>query len=89
MHGVYEAKALSHTAALNEFFDLRRDVDESASIRHFEPKMLSERFQCRSKEYLFLRKAATADRVVAARSPQGEERLLWFSWVPDFLILIK
>ena len=44
MHGVYEAKALSHTAALNEFFDLRRDVDESASIRHFEPKMFSERF---------------------------------------------
>ena len=89
MHGIDQTKALGHAAAVNEFLDLRRDVDESASSRHFEPKMFSERFQCRSKEYLFLRKAATADRVVAARSPQGEKRLLWFSWVPDFLILIK
>jgi hypothetical protein len=29
---------------VNEFLDLRCDVDEPASIRHFEPKMFSERF---------------------------------------------
>jgi hypothetical protein len=30
---------------VNEFLDLRRDVDEPAPIRHFEPKMFSERSQ--------------------------------------------
>jgi hypothetical protein len=30
---------------VNEFLDFRCDVDEPASIRHFEPKMFSERFQ--------------------------------------------
>jgi hypothetical protein len=29
---------------VNEFLNLRCDVDEPASIRHFEPKMLGERF---------------------------------------------
>jgi hypothetical protein len=30
---------------VNEFLDLRRDVDEAAPIRYLEPKMFSERFQ--------------------------------------------
>jgi hypothetical protein len=30
---------------VNEFLDLRRDVDEPAPIRYLEPKMFSERFQ--------------------------------------------
>jgi hypothetical protein len=29
---------------MNEFLDLRCDVDESPSIRNLEPKMFSERF---------------------------------------------
>ena len=31
-------------ASVNEFLNLRGDVDEPASIRYFEPKMFSERF---------------------------------------------
>jgi hypothetical protein len=42
VHGVDKAKALGHAAALNEFLDLRCDVDEPASIRYFEPKMFGE-----------------------------------------------
>ena len=48
MHGVDEAKAFGHAALTNESFNLRRDVDESASIRDFEPKMFSERFHSSS-----------------------------------------
>ena len=47
VHGVNQAKAFGHAAPLNEFLDLRCDVDEPAPIRHFEPKMFSERFQFR------------------------------------------
>jgi hypothetical protein len=45
MHGVDKTKAFSHAAPMNKFLDLRRDIDEPASIRNFEPKMFSERFQ--------------------------------------------
>ena len=44
VHGVNKTKAVGHAASLNEVLDLWCDVDESASIRHFEPKMFSERF---------------------------------------------
>jgi len=40
-------KAFHRAAAMNEFLDLRCDVDEPASIRHFGPEMLSERFHIR------------------------------------------
>ena len=45
MHGVDQTKTFGDAAAVNEFIDLRCDVDEPASSRHFEPKMFSERFQ--------------------------------------------
>ena len=44
VHCVDQTKAFSHTALVNEFLDLGCDVDEPASVRHFEPKMFSERF---------------------------------------------
>jgi hypothetical protein len=44
VHGVDKAKALLYAAPVNEFLDLRCDVDEPASIRYFEPKMFRERF---------------------------------------------
>src|SRR6185369_8350144 len=44
MHRVHQTKAFSYTAPLNELLDVRCDVDEPASIRHFEPKMFCERF---------------------------------------------
>ena len=44
VHGVNETKALDYAAPMNEFLDLRRDIDEPASIRYFKPKMFSERF---------------------------------------------
>jgi len=45
MHGVDQTKAFGHAALVNQFLDLRCDVDEPASIRYLEPKMFSERFQ--------------------------------------------
>jgi len=45
VHGVDQTKAFSYAAPMNDFLDLRRDIDEPASIRDFEPKMFSERFQ--------------------------------------------
>ena len=45
MHGVHQTKTFSHTAPLNQFINFWCDVDEPASIRHFEPKMFCERFQ--------------------------------------------
>ena len=42
VHGVDKAKAFSHATVMDEFFDLRRDIDEAASTRHFEPKMFRE-----------------------------------------------
>ena len=44
MHGVDQTKTFRDTAPLNEFLDFRCDVDEPASIRHFEPKMFCKRF---------------------------------------------
>jgi hypothetical protein len=44
VHGVNQTKTLHYAAPMNEFLDLRRDVDESPSIGNFEPKMFSERF---------------------------------------------
>jgi hypothetical protein len=44
MHGVDQTKAFGHAASVNEFLNLRGDVDEPASTRYFEPKMFSERF---------------------------------------------
>jgi hypothetical protein len=48
VHGVDETKAFGHAAPVNQFLDLRRDVDETAPIRHLEPKMFSQRFQSSS-----------------------------------------
>lgn len=45
VHGVDQTKAFGHATLVNEFLNLGCDVDEPASIRHFEPKMFSERFQ--------------------------------------------
>ena len=45
VHGVDQTKTLHYAAPVNEFLDLRRDVDEAAPIRYLEPKMFSERFQ--------------------------------------------
>lgn len=45
VHGVDQTKPLNYAAAVNEILDLRCDVDEPASFRHFEPKMFGERFQ--------------------------------------------
>jgi hypothetical protein len=39
---VDQIKAFHHAASVNEFLDLRYDVDESSSIRCFKPKMFSE-----------------------------------------------
>ena len=44
VHGVYQTKAFSHAAPVNEFLNFRCDVDEAASIGHFEPNMFRERF---------------------------------------------
>jgi hypothetical protein len=44
VHRVDQTKALYYAAPMNEFLDLRCDVDESPSIRNLEPKMFSERF---------------------------------------------
>jgi hypothetical protein len=44
VHRVDQTKPFSHAAPVNEFLDLRCDVDEPASIRYLEPKMFSERF---------------------------------------------
>ena len=53
MHGVDQTKAFHHAAPMNEFLDLRCDIDEPASIRHFEPKMFSERFHFREVDGWF------------------------------------
>ena len=45
VHGIDQTKAFCYAAPLNEFFDCRCNVDESASARNLEPKMFSERFQ--------------------------------------------
>lgn len=42
VHGVHQTKTLYHAALVNKFLNLRRDVDEPASIRYFKPKMFSE-----------------------------------------------
>src|SRR5262249_27541215 len=44
MHRVHQAKPFGHTALLNQFLNFWCDVDEAASIRHFEPKMFCKRF---------------------------------------------
>src|SRR5258707_14336033 len=44
VHRVDQTKAFHYAASVNEFLDLRCDIDEPASIRHFKPKMFSERF---------------------------------------------
>jgi hypothetical protein len=42
VHGVHQTKTFHYAAPVDEFINLRRDVDESESIRHFKPKMFSE-----------------------------------------------
>jgi hypothetical protein len=42
MHGVDQTKALHYAAPMNEFLDLRCDVDECPSTWNFKPKMFSE-----------------------------------------------
>ena len=42
VHGVDQTKTFHYAASVNEFLDLRCDIDEPASIRHFKPKMFSE-----------------------------------------------
>jgi hypothetical protein len=65
VHGVDQTKAFHYAAPVNEFLDLRRDVDEPASIRYFEPKMFSERFhssflqiKCQSQSDILIVSAA-------------------------------
>jgi hypothetical protein len=41
MHGIDQTKNFGYGALPNEIFDLWPDVDESASIRYFEPEMFS------------------------------------------------
>ena len=41
VHGVDQTKTFRYAALPNEFFDLWRDVDESAPIRYFKPEMFS------------------------------------------------
>ena len=53
MHGIDQTKTFHHAAPLNQSLDLRCDVDEPASIRHFEPKMFSERFHVREVDGWF------------------------------------
>ena len=55
VHGVDQTKPFLHAALMDEFLDLRRDVDESAAIRHFKPKMFSERFHVREVDGLVRR----------------------------------
>ena len=42
VHGIHQTKAFHYAAPMDEFLDLRRDVDEPASIWNFKPKMFSE-----------------------------------------------
>jgi len=42
VHGVHQTKTFHYVASVDEFLDLRCDIDEPASIRHFKPKMFSE-----------------------------------------------
>jgi hypothetical protein len=44
VHGVHQTKTFGHAAPVNEFLNLRRNPDESASIRYFELKIIRERF---------------------------------------------
>ena len=44
VHGVDQTKAFADATLANEFLNLRRDVNESASARNFKPEMLGERF---------------------------------------------
>jgi hypothetical protein len=42
VHGVHQTQTLLYAAPVNDFLNLRRDVDEPASIRYFKPKMFGE-----------------------------------------------
>ena len=45
VHRVDQAKAFANATLANEFLNLWRDVNESASARNFKPEILGERFQ--------------------------------------------
>ena len=45
VHGIHQTKPLDNSASLNQFLNFRRDVDEPAATRHFEPDMFRKRFQ--------------------------------------------
>ena len=45
VHGVDQTKTFADAALGNEFLNLWRDVNESASARNFKPEMLGKRFQ--------------------------------------------
>jgi hypothetical protein len=47
VHGVDQAKTFFHAAPANQLLDCRRDVDEPAATRNFEPEMFGKRFQVR------------------------------------------
>jgi len=40
--GVHQTKTFHYAAPMDEFLDLRRNIDEPASIWNFKPKMFSE-----------------------------------------------
>ena len=42
VHGVHQTKTFHYAAPVDEFINLRRDIDESTSIRDVKPKMFSE-----------------------------------------------
>jgi hypothetical protein len=42
VHGVHQTKTFHHAAPVDEFLDLRRDVDEPAPVRNFKPEIFGE-----------------------------------------------
>ncbi len=50
VHCVDQTKAFGHAAPTNEFLNFWYDVNESTSMRDFEPKMFSKRFHFREAD---------------------------------------
>ena len=74
VHGVDQTKAFAHAALIDEFLDLRRDVDEAASVRNFKPKMFGERFHVREVDGLVRRlaQAPLQHRTLIDTQPAGD-----------------
>ena len=74
VHGVDQTKAFSHAATMDEFLDLRRDIDEPASSRYFKPKMFRRRFHVREEDGLVRRltQAPLQHRTLIDTQPAGD-----------------